>query len=228
MQDYKETIRYMQETHVACVLLLDTSESMNYPTEEPSIRALNEGIHIFRDQASKDEVAKNTMDVAVVEFNSRVNVISDFVPVSDLKLPWMQASGCTSMGAGLVEAIKLAKKRSRQYQLAGTDAHIPWIVMITDGEPTDNLDEAKRLLREEEGKGNYGHLKLWIIATEGANLKICKELTKRVIYLKDKNYCSIFDWTRKSMVAMSLSKPGDKFKTEPLPSGAQVVPDEWI
>lgn len=228
MQNYKETIRHMQETHVACVLLLDTSDSMNYPVGDPPINELNEGIRIFKDQASKDDVAKNTMDIAVVEFNSRVNVISKFVPVADLNLPRMQASGYTSMGAGLVVAINLAKERSKQYQLAGTDAHIPWIIMITDGEPTDSLDEAKRLLQEEAEKGRYGHLKLWIIATKGANLALCKELTKRVIYLKEKNYRGIFDWTRRSMVAMSVSRPGEKIKFEPLPSGAQIVPDEWL
>lgn len=227
-ENYAASIRSRQETHVACILLLDTSDSMNYPVSDPPINRLNEAMKVFKEEGCKDEVSKNTIDVAVVEFNSKVNVVSGFTPMAKLTVPQMRASGCTSMGEALVKAIEMAKERTRNYQLVGTDAWTPWIVMVTDGEPTDDMAAAKELLEEEKKKGKYGHIRLWIIATKGANLKLCKELTNRVILLNDQDYREIFNWTRESLAIMSVSRPGEHVKAAPLPPNAQVVLDEWM
>lgn len=226
-EKYAGSIRQNQQTHVACILLLDTSDSMNYPRSNPPINGLNRAVDEFIRQAGADEHSKNTFDISIIEFNSKVNVVSRFRPVSEITPPLLNAHGCTCMGEALIKAVEIAKKKTREYQLVGTDAWIPWIVMITDGEPTDNMDQAKAILEAEKQKGKYGHVRLWIIATDGANLKLCKELTKRVIYLKDHNYSQIFDWTRESLATMSVSRPGQSFQMPPLPKNAQVIPDDW-
>lgn len=227
IEKYAGSIRQSQATHVACVLLLDTSDSMNYPTQNPSIDRLNEAVQDFVAQAGADKVSGNTIDVAIVEFNSTVNVISDFEAITQLKVPKLYASGCTCMGKALLKAEELAKRRTREYQLLGTDAWIPWIIMFTDGEPTDEMEKAIKMLKEEEAKGKYGHMQLWIIATEGANLQTCKALTRRVIQMKDHDYGTIFDWTRESLALMSVSRPG-QLKMPDVPVNAQVVPDDWM
>lgn len=227
---YCGEIKQPQETHAACVFAVDISDSMNYPRRNSPINSLNESLRLFKEQACTDEVSKNVIDVAVVSFGGHeAKVVSKFTPIVDFVPPRLSASGATPMGQGLELAVKMAKARAKQYQDEGTDAHIPWVVMITDGVATDSLERAKALIREEEAKGKYGHVRLWIVAVDGADLRQCKDLTKRVLYVKDKDYRPIFDWTRKSMAIMSVSSPGvDKVKLPSIPQNTQIVPDDWV
>src|ERR1044072_8585796 len=97
-----------QQPRCACVLLLDTSGSMH----GAAIGALNAGLQTFRDELAKDDLAKRTVEVAVVEFNSRVGVVQAFVQAEDFQPPTLAASGSTSLGAGREEAIALLRARS--------------------------------------------------------------------------------------------------------------------
>lgn len=232
---YVGEVAYPQETHAACVFLLDISDSMNYPSNKRPIDSLNEALRIFKQQASQDNVTKNVIDVAVVTFGGSKNkaeVVSGFTPVGKFNPPTLKADGLTPMGEGLELAIDLAKKQVKQYHSIGTDAHIPWIIMITDGYPTDSIEKAKALLEEERKKGRYGHLKLWIVAVNGAKLSVCQELTQRILFVKDKDYRSIFNWTADSMVVMSQSSVTEKVKLNNVPKNVQIVtegmiPDSW-
>lgn len=217
-------IANLQNTHAACVILLDVSGSM-----KPAIDMLNDALVAFHDQICEDKNARNIVDVAVVAFgNNNVEVLSEFQPIKDWQVNRVVAGGNTPMGEALVLGIHMAKERSRSYQNLGVDAHIPWLVVFTDGAPTDSFEQARILLEEEAKKGQYGHLKLWMVLTEGADVDFAKSLTKRVIYMKDKNYEKIFDWLADSMVMLSVSNPSNAVKVPDLPDNAStVIPDDW-
>src|SRR5207302_2206406 len=65
------------EPRCACLLLLDTSSSMQ---GEP-IQALNAGLRTLKEALSKDPVASRRVEVAVVTFDNRVAVAQDFVTI---------------------------------------------------------------------------------------------------------------------------------------------------
>jgi len=193
------------------------------------IESLNEGVRRFIDQVSMDETAKRRVDIAIVTFNSTVQKLQDFLPVSQMTAPLLTASGSTAMGQGIKEAVRLIKERNHFYAMKGTPAHKPWVFMITDGtpelEPANHIEEAIDLVQREEQKGKLGKLKFWSLAVEGANKSILHQLSPRVFDMKNHEFIGIFDWLAESMSCISVSRPGSDPEYAPLPQN--VVPSEW-
>jgi len=213
----------MGEPHLACVLLVDTSGSM----EGDPISSLNEGIRQFIEQTSMDEMARKRVDLAIVSFNSTVTVECDFTPLSSIEPIVLQASGMTNMGAGILKAIEMVKQRCSLYDSVGTPCFQPWIFMITDGAPTDDISAARQRILDEENKGTHGKLKFWAVGVPGYSKDVLTSLTKRCIALDEANFKGIFDWLSESMVTISVSRVGENPQLSNLPSDAQVIPTDW-
>lgn len=212
------------EPHMAVVLLLDTSGSMY---GEP-IRRLNEAVSMFKEQTIMDELAKKRVDVAVIEFNDDARVVQDFVPLTQLQPVSLEAIGCTAMGKGINMAIDKVKERTHLYSSMGTPAFKPWIFMISDGAPTDDISAARDRIRDEETKGEVGKLKFWAVGVPGFSKEVLTSLTKRCIALDEADFTGIFNWLSDSMVRISDSQVGtDNIKLADLPSNAQVIPSDW-
>ncbi|MCL2440779.1 MAG: VWA domain-containing protein [Treponema sp.] len=205
------------EPHLACVLLLDTSGSMS----GSPIASLNQALQRFKEQVSMDEMAQKRVDIAIIEFNDTARLIQDFTPIRNMQPITLQATGSTSMGAGINMAIDMVKGRNRYYNSIGTPVFKPWIFMITDGGPTDSIDEAARRIQEEESKGTHGKLKFFALGVEGYSKDALFRLTNRVMELRDKDFSSIFDWMGKSMVAISVSRVGEEAPLPLLPENAK-------
>lgn len=212
------------EPHLACVLLLDTSDSM---TGKP-IESLNEALIKFKEQTSLDELCRKRLDIAIVEFNSQVRVVQDFVPLTKFEPPRLEAHGLTSMGAGINLAIDLVKERNRFYDQMGTPVHKPWIFMITDGAPTDDIEDAKKRIQEEESKGSHGKLKFWAIGVKpNYDKELLTSLTERCIEIDTANFEGIFNWLSESMALMSRSRVGENPQLDMLPEGSRIIPGDW-
>ena len=210
------------EPHMACVLLLDTSSSMS----GAAIQSLNAGINSFKSQTALDETAQRRVDIAIIEFNSTAQVVQEFTPISAMQPVSLSARGCTSIGAGVNLAIDKVKERNRFYNQMGTPCFKPWIFMITDGEPTDDIEYAVQRVQEEERKGTHGKLKFWSLAVQGANENTLRRFSERVMKLQGFDFTGIFNWMSESMVAISVSRVGDNISmTAELPQN--VVPASW-
>ena len=227
-QLFGEKITSFGEPHLACALLLDTSFSMD---GEP-IDNLMQGLKRFKESVSADPVACKRVDVALIAFNSQIQVISDFVPISKMPIPTLQARGMTNMAEAIHTAIDLVKKRTKMYQDLGTPCHKPWIFLITDGISTSNavdMKSAATRIREEEERGTHGRLSFWVLGIDGYDPSAMFELTPRVLELKDENFEGIFDWLSESMSAISQSHVGDHIEFSTLPENARKAqPDRCI
>ena len=209
----------INEPHLACVLLLDTSGSM----EGQPLRELNNAINRFIQETNMNELAKKRVDVAIVGFDDEPYLISDFIPVVNMKPVQLSTGGLTSMGSGINMAIDLVKERNRFYSSTGVSCFKPWIFMITDGLPTDSIQEAARRITEEEQKGK---LKFFALGVEGYDPDSLFKLTNRVIELSDTNFSTIFDWLSESMCIISTSRIGETIQLGPLPYNAKYLPPE--
>ena len=205
------------EAHMACVLLLDTSGSM---IGEP-VASLNRALQDFKEKVSMDEMAQKRVDIAIVEFNTIARVVQDFTPISQMEPITLQATGTTAMGAGINMAIDMVKERSRFYNSLGTPAYKPWIFMITDGAPTDDIYEAARRVKEEENKGSHGKLKFFALGVSGYEKNTLFSITNRVMELRDTDFSGIFNWMSESMVAISVSRVGEEVPLTQLPENAR-------
>ena len=220
LKQFEFNVAAVNEPHVACVLLLDISGSM----DGDPIANLNRGVREFKDQSMLDDLAKKRIDVAIVTFSDTARVVQEFAPLPEMTAPALEASGQTAMGAGLDLAMDLIERRKGVYKEVGTPYFRPWIFMITDGEPTDEYTAAAARLKSlETGK----KLMCWAIGVPGYNVGKLKEITERVIELKDINFVSIFEWLSNSMVAVSHSDIEDRVRFPELPDNSRVIPDKW-
>lgn len=208
---------------MACVLLLDTSGSMS----GAPINSLNNAINDFKRQTALDELAQKRVDIAIIEFNDTARVVQEFTPLPQMEPVALSAGGCTAMGAGISLAIDKVKERNRFYAEMGTPCFKPWIFMITDGAPTDDISAARQRIIDEESKGSHGKLKFWAVGVPGYNKQTLTSLTKRCIELDNARFEEIFDWVSKSMVTISVSRVGDNPQLTDLPENAHTIPTDW-
>jgi len=202
-----------QQPRCACVLLLDTSGSMSVRDGETTpIDALNEGLKIFRDELSKDELAQKRVEVAVIEFNSRVNVVQEFVQAQDFYPPTLRAEGSTAMGEGIEKAMEMVENRKRTYKENGVIYYRPWIFMITDGQPTDKVDEASRLIANGEENKSFA---FFAVGVQKADMQKLAQISVRDPQkLSGLNFGELFVWLSASMKNVSQSKPGEQIAME--------------
>jgi len=206
--------------HLACILLLDTSGSMSGRMD-----ILNKGIARFLENVVKDEITRNTVDLAIIEFNSKVRVVQDFAPICKVKPPKLNCEGLTSLGEAMLKAIDMVNAKRNQYAQLGISAYKPMILVCSDGCPTDvhKMREAKALLDKHKEKHN-GQRKFHVYTFfVGDNLKevnpqtrtenpayyLSMLSTKRgIIHLNDETFDGFFDWLSKSMQVVSNSQVG--------------------
>lgn len=202
-----------QQPRCACVLLLDTSSSMNTRVGETTpIDALNEGLKTFSDELSKDELAQKRVEVAIVEFNSKVNVVQDFIQAQDFYPPTLKAEGSTAMGKGIEKATEMVDARKRTYKDNGVSYYRPWIIMLTDGQPTDTTDEAVRLIAKGEESKSFA---FFAVGVQNANMEKLAQISARSPKkLRELNFGELFVWLSASMKGVSQSNPGEQIAME--------------
>ena len=220
------------EPHLAFALLLDTSGSM---AGEPIAR-LNAGLKQFRDQLQMDEQAQKVVDICIITFNNSATLLQDFTPLPNMQIPTLSANGRTSMGAAINMAIDRVKERCHLYDSLGTPRYQPWIFMMTDGVPTDDVSMARQRIQSEENSGKAGRLKFWSCGIandkkDNIDYATLKSFSKRVIELDNYDFSSLFQWIGGSISIISASGVegvnSDTTQYEELPANAHVVPDVW-
>jgi uncharacterized protein YegL len=210
-----ETVEFAEnpEPRCPCVLLLDTSSSMR----GAPIKALNEGLHTFKTELMRDNLARQRVEVAVVAFDSDVRVIQDFVTVDQLETLALTAQGYTHMGGAIHQALDMLQARKERYRTNGVAYYRPWVFMITDGEPQDEPDDvvesAARRIKEDEAQKRVA---FFAVGVEKANMARLAEMTARTpIKLKGLNFVDMFVWLSASMQAVAQSRPEEQVALPP-------------
>lgn len=126
-----------------CLLVLDTSSSM----DGAPIRELNQGVQQFIQELQSHDVASASVELGVITFHDSVTRLLDFTLVEEVQVPVLHASGYTAMGHAVGQAIDRLRERREKYRAAGVSSFVPWLVLMTDGGPTDDWQEAARRLR---------------------------------------------------------------------------------
>jgi uncharacterized protein YegL len=190
---------------VPVCLCLDASGSMS---GDP-INELNAGVIAFFESVKEDEVARFSAEVSIVSFcgySPRREL--DFDSIERQTPPRLQASGNTPMGAAVTMALDLLDSRKLEYQKAGIDYFQPWLVLMTDGRPTDEIAGAAQRTSKlvEEGK-----LTIFPIAIgSGADMATLKSFSpkREPLRLQGLNFAAFFEWLSKSVTRVSQSIPG--------------------
>jgi len=201
------------EPRCPCVLLLDTSGSM----QGAPLDALYEGLQTFRDDLTKDELAKKRVEVAIVTFDNQIKLAQDFVTADQFESPLLTAQGQTHMGAGISYALDLIAARKSEYRNNGITYYRPWVFMITDGEPQGESDraveEASQRIKEEEANKRVA---FFAVGVEGANIARLAQIVDRTpVKLRGLDFREMFIWLSASMQRVSHSKIDEQVALPP-------------
>ena len=190
---------------VPICLVLDVSGSMSgQPIEE-----LQEGVRMFFDAIREDDVAQYAAEIAIVTFGGVARKALDFFAINRQEVPVMYSDGGTPMGEALDLSLDLLEVRKTEYRNAGVDYYQPWMVLMTDGAPTDSIDSAARRISELV---KTKKLTVFPIAIgDAANTSELARLSpnRPPLRLKGLNFREFFLWLSRSVSRVSQSTPGE-------------------
>lgn len=208
------------ENRCLCVLVLDNSGSMN----GAPLAALNAGLVELKNELMADSLAQKRVELSIVTFGPVTEMLGcvsadNFVP------PTLSSQGDTPMGGALLKAIEIIETRKQAYKAAAIKYYRPWIVLMTDGAPTDQdqADWKNALQKIQDGVKNKAFA-FFPVGVEGADMAtlstICPSVTP--LKLQGLKFRELFRWLSSSLKSVSQSRPGDEVKlTNP------VAPNGW-
>ena len=199
------------EPRCPCVLLLDTSKSMSgKPMAE-----LNAGLKLFHDELCEDELASKRVELAIVAFGP-ARVETDFSTPEFFEAPALRAEGETPLGAAIEQALALIDERKESYRANRIDYYRPWIMLITDGAPTDAWEKAAEKIQAGEKEGRFA---FFTVGVQKADMDVLAKLSARKpLHLDGLRFRDLFVWLSRSLQRVSQSQLGSEVAL-PSPSG---------
>lgn len=211
--------------HLACVMLVDVSGSMGYPSSDP-LNELNRGLQEFGEALKKDPYASGCVDVCVIAFYGKkgenyVDTVVPFRPVSEYVAPTLSASGGTPMNEAIITGLDVLEQRKQLYREQGIPYYRPWMFLLTDGVPTDSeLTNAAKQRLSEALQGNKVIFFPMGIGKNADYVRL-KEYNNGGMILKasESDFASAFQWLSNSVVEVTNANPSaDKITLTPPPA----------
>ena len=189
-----------------CVLVLDGSASM---AGDP-IHQLNAGLLTFESQLKGNPLTALRVQVLVIvaNGNAKTDVVTEWCDAIDFAPPTVRADGNTPLGAAMALALDRVEEQKAVYDAHGVSSTRPWILLISDGVPTDPGWErvAARCRQAELDK----RCVVFPIGTRDADLGALGRFSVNPPkQLEGLHFSDLFVWLSRSMTAVSQSAPGE-------------------
>ena len=135
---------------VPICLVLDCSGSMRYPdgTKQPKIDELNRNIDAFLDYVRNDPKASKICDLCIITMGDSVRVVARYTTVDRIRFQHLAAGGGTPLGTAMTKAVELLKERRQFYRDNDIEHYKPILMVMTDGDPTDDISYISREVTE--------------------------------------------------------------------------------
>lgn len=185
-------------------LVLDTSGSM----DGSPIHELNAGAQLFIDDVQDNDLARWSVDLAVYTAGNQAQCLQNFVGIEQVSgIAPMQASGTTPLGAAVTMALNDLEARKKSYRDNGVPYYQPWLVIISDGAPTDSWQDAAQRARHMAEQRKLVSLP---IGVANADMRILSQFSNRpAIALQGLQFKEFFLWLSASMARVSASSSSD-------------------
>jgi uncharacterized protein YegL len=185
----------------ACILVLDTSGSM----EGERINELNKGVVQFIDEVNRDELAQYSVEIGVVtaggpEARQQLQITPARLIESTNSF---SAGGKTPLGGAVSMALDMLEARKDEYKRYGIPYYQPWLVIISDGGPTDTW---KSVANRSQSMANDKKLVVIPVGVSDANLdKLSRFSNRPAKALAGLKFKEFFAWLSASMARVSAS-----------------------
>ena len=200
-----------------CVLVLDASASM---TEEvgggkTKMDELNMGVAELEKALRDDDVALSRVQLAIVSVGGAsydADVMMDWTDVVNFSAFHIEPGGNTPLGKGLKIALDLVEEGKENLKANGISYTRPWIIVISDGEPTD-IDEWDKVVQDCLAAESEKKVEIFSIGVQDANMQMLGQFTsKPPLKVNGLKFKELFIWLSSSLSAASRSRPGDKLQ----------------
>lgn len=206
------------------LLILDVSGSMSV---EGKIDALNQAVKEMIQEFTKQEDHQAEIHVGIITFGGQARIHQELTPANEISWTPMGATGTTPFGA----AIDAAREMIEDEEIIPSRAYRPTIVVVTDGQPTDEgywetaLDNfltsprASKAFRFAMGIGDYDRAVLE---------SFLKETEMQVFEATDSTkIAKFFHFVTMSVSTRVMSKSPDSPDTSPDPRFDTDLDDEF-
>ncbi len=198
-----------------CVLVLDASGSMNTSGSKGKTRIaeLNEGIATLEQALKSDDAAISRVQLGIVSVGGPSNsaeVLMDWTDVENFEAFPLTADGTTPLGTGVRLGLEMIDRIKQDLRNNGINYTRPWMMIITDGEPTDASADWATAAQECRAAESAKKVEDFCIGVDGANLATLSQLSARPpVMLQGLKFKELFLWLSSSLSAASRSRPGD-------------------
>jgi uncharacterized protein YegL len=184
---------------------------------------LNAGLEALQEAIRSDDAAYSRVCIAIVVVGgqrSAAELMLDWTDAESFETFKMSAGGGTPLGAGMLMALELVEEAKRELRSAGITYTRPWIIAISDGEPTDDPSLWSKAISETQKAELDRKAEVFVVGVQGANLETLGKLSNRpAIALEGIKFKELFVWLSDSLAAASRSRAGENVQ---LPSA-----DPW-
>ncbi|MGB4069782.1 MAG: VWA domain-containing protein [Nitrospira sp.] len=189
------------------ILVLDTSGSMQ---ENNRIELLNKGLADFIDAAKKEDRLADSVLLTLVTFGGRVDAPIQRQSLDKVTMPKLVAVGNTPMGDAVTAAIGELELQVQELKAAGIPYTRPWIVLMSDGAPTDDwqgaADIVQRMIAEKR-------LTSFVFGIPPADNRVLSHFgTKGTVYsIKEHDIVELLkEWLLGTLMNIARSSDGQK------------------
>ncbi len=158
-----------------CLLVLDASGSMQTREGDGHSRIglLNEGLRAFHGALVSDPIALARVQIAAVNAGGPIGtprLFMDWTDASEFEPFQMMAEGDTPLGEALLAALDGLEAHKMELRRNGISYTRPWMMVLTDGEPTDPPPTWLRARDAVRAAEAAGKLEVFPIAIGSANV----------------------------------------------------------
>ena len=185
-------------------LLLDCSESM----AGGAFAAMCDGLKKMMDELRRDPMALDLAAVSVITFASKAQQVMPLTDLTKFHLPALRMGPGTALGAALQLLEQAMKSEVRRSSPEQKGDYKPIVFILTDGEPTDNWEQAADRVRSIAGKTAN------VIAVgcgPDADLEKLRRITDTVLAMRSVDsvsFSEFFQWVSASMSTASRTIEG--------------------
>jgi len=202
------------------ILVLDCSGSMQ---EQNKIQLLNEGLKTLAADLKTDPIAARCGRVLVISFggDANVEIMGDWTDAMDFVPPELLAGGLTPLGAAMRSALDEVESQKNQMRTAGVSYKRPIIMLLSDGEPTDDWQQIAADCKAAETAHKVNIMAIGI--GEAANKATLGEFSnKGALTLSGLKFKELFVWLSRSIRAVSRAPAGGSVQLNPVDSWARL------
>lgn len=216
MKEFSPIYHNNPSQRTPCLLVLDASGSMDEivsATGRTRIEELNQGLAVLQKELMDDDTASQRVQLAIVCVGGPAggaDLLMDWTDACQFQAPRLFPSGETPLGEGMRQALHYVEEQKQLLKRMGVGYTRPWIMVISDGEPTDDpatWQAVSNLCLEAEAQGKCI---IFPIGVGNANLAVLQQISSTpALMMSEAKFKEYFQWLSVSLQDVSRSRPGE-------------------